>query len=300
MWTNPQQQNSTACKWAPQKHWKNTQDFALIYCKLQKVLLLWGISWLCSCGVFCIAANKLCLSATDPSCMALLLRHRVAEAGMFVLHWLHTLLLQPDSQLSLLWSSSDSVGGNGSSGRGDSSSCIIESILAVGPGEFDTKVLQQLQQQLLEPGSDMSMILYNDFKPWLSADTRPEPATKSGTIAAEAAAAAAAVSGSMQSVQLAAVRARAAYALLVVAVKQQRRLVVRWLLGRLQQQRLWLEQGHCTAEAVLVAQQRVAWSGMLPGFHPPLLALAAAVGSDTTIAKASGCLGNFVVSLWTK
>lgn len=209
---------------------------------------------------------------------------------MFVLHWLHTLLLQPDSQLGRLWSSTDSVGGNGNSSRGDSRSSIIESILGVGPGEFDSVVLQQLQQQLLQPGSDMSMILSNDFKPWLSAEARPGAAIASSSTAAEAAAAAA-VSASMQSVQLAAVRACAAYALLVVAVKQQRLPVVRWLLGRLQQQRSWLENGHCTAEAVLVAQQRVAWSGMLPGFHPPLLALAAAVGSDT-IVKASGSLGN--------
>jgi hypothetical protein len=95
----------------------------------------------------------------------------------------------------------------------------------------------------------------------------------------------------MLSVQRAAVRARAAYALLVVAVKQKQLLVVRWLLARFKQQRSWLAQGHCTAEVVLVAQQRIAWSGMLPGFHPPLLALAAAVSSDA-IVEASACLAN--------
>jgi hypothetical protein len=168
----------------------------------------------------------------------------------------------------------------------------------VGAGEFDVEVLRHLQQQLLEPGSDLSMILSNDLKPWLSANDQPEAATQSSSTAAEAAAAAAAVSGSMQSVQLAAVRARAAYALLVVAIRQNQLLVVRWLLGRLQQQRSWLEKRHCPAKSVLVAQQRIAWSGMLPDFHPPLLALATAVGSDAII-EASGNLAKLEHSFLT-
>lgn len=218
-----------------------------------------------------------------------LLCRRVAQGGSLVLHWLHTLLLQPDSQLSLFGNGTQSVGGNESNGRWDSS--IIESILAAGAGEFDTKGLQQLQQQLLEPGSDLSVIMSNDLKTWLPANPQPKGANQTGSTASEAAAGAAAVSDNMLSVRLAAVRARAAYALLVVAVKQKQPLVVRWLLARLRQQRSWLGQGHCTAEAVLVAQQRIAWSGMLPGFHPPLLALATAVGNKL-IAEASGVLFN--------
>jgi hypothetical protein len=96
----------------------------------------------------------------------------------------------------------------------------------------------------------------------------------------------------MLPVKLAAVRVYAAYALLAVAIKQRRPLVVGWLLAELRQ-RAGLAGGHCTAEAVLVAQQRVAWSGMLPDFQLPLLVLADGMGNAEIIqASGTGSWGN--------
>jgi hypothetical protein len=209
---------------------------------------------------------------------------RVAEAGSIVLHWLHTLLLEPDSQLELLLTaaassthSCTSTGGSGIGSANDSGSSVT------------------LPAPVLQPDSAMSVLQSADLEPWLPADPppgmwKPEqvwPGQSSSTVSGVAAGAVAAADD-MLPIKLAAVRAHAAYALLAVAIKQQRPLVVGWLLAELRQ-RAELAGGHCPAQAVLVAQQRVAWSGMLPAFQLPLLVLAHGVGNAETI-KASGAV----------
>jgi hypothetical protein len=101
------------------------------------------------------------------------LLYRVADAGRVVPHWLHTLLLEPDSQLALLCAAAGSSTHSGSSMGGGGSSSSSADFPAMGPCGFDAKALYELQQQLLQPDSALSLILSADLEPWLPADPPP-------------------------------------------------------------------------------------------------------------------------------
>lgn len=221
----------------------------------------------------------------------LLLACRVQESGPVVLQWLHTLLLEPDSQLQLLFTDSGGVLMGCSGGDMDSMAArhavLHTKIWAELPGSLTVKVMSGLYR-LAVSGADTAANV-------LGALGRAE--TGSMLKAAVEAAVGAAAKEGLLPIKLAAVRAGAAYALLVVAIQQRRLQVVHWLLGRFKEQRAWRKAGHYTAEAVLVAQQRLAWSSRCwyHGYQSPLLLLASRQ-TDDNIFRASAL---FQKVLWT-
>jgi hypothetical protein len=221
--------------------------------------------------------------------------------GLPLLSWLHSLLLQPQHKLlRLLAAYSEEVSTDN-----------------IGHCSGKTRSGYHHQQQQQQQGEAVAAAAVAECSPDCCSPEPMEIEEQSPTAAAAAAesgsqkatAAAAVATGAFDALRASSLRALAAYNALAVSITQQKVQALTWLLQQLQDSKKTpaAAAAACGQSAtsssssskvaagpgvqqVLVAQQRIAWAGLLSGHQVPLLLLAHMTG-NAQVVQVCGVIG---------